>query len=71
MAVDLLGGKCSKCGYNKCLAALNFHHVDPELKEFNINQSMTMTWEVILEELKKCSLLCSNCHMEHHHCEDK
>ena len=28
-AVQLLGGKCEKCGYNRNLAALEFHHVEP------------------------------------------
>ena len=65
-AVDLLGGKCSKCGYDKCLAALDFHHVDKTKKEFNIFGIKRKSWKKIVEELKKCILLCSNCHREHH-----
>lgn len=35
-AVKLLGGKCSICGYNKCIDALEFHHNDPSAKEFKL-----------------------------------
>lgn len=63
-AVDELGGKCSRCGYNRCLQALQFHHLDPSTKEFNI--SKTTNWEKIAVELKKCVLICANCHAEEH-----
>jgi len=33
------GGRCEICGYNKCIAALQFHHKDPSAKEFVISQS--------------------------------
>jgi hypothetical protein len=32
--IDKMGGKCSMCGYSKCLSALEFHHVEPSTKEF-------------------------------------
>jgi hypothetical protein len=64
-AVELLGGKCQRCGYNKCLRALQFHHLDPEQKCFGIGEpSATRIWFRIVEELKKCILLCANCHAE-------
>ena len=31
-AIKMLGGKCSKCGYNKCVDALEFHHKNPKEK---------------------------------------
>ncbi len=65
-AVKLFGGKCTKCGYDKCIAALDFHHVDKTNKEFNIFEKGKTAWKKIIEELKKCILLCSNCHREHH-----
>ena len=65
-AVQLLGGKCEKCGYNRNLAALEFHHVEPAKKEFNWNKLRGMRWKDIVRELKKCILLCSNCHKELH-----
>lgn len=65
-AVDMFGGKCEKCGYNKCIAALEFHHKDPTKKGISANKMWTMKWETIAKEIKKCSLLCSNCHREAH-----
>lgn len=60
------GGGCSICGYNKCPAALEFHHKDPNEKEFQINKRWSMSKEAILKEIDKCVLLCSNCHREEH-----
>jgi hypothetical protein len=65
-AVKFKGGRCSKCGYSRCLAALHFHHPAGRKKEFEINRSMTMAWSRIVKELKKCILLCANCHAEEH-----
>lgn len=64
-AVLFLGGKCSICGYNKCLAALDFHHINPDEKEFIITNRIR-SWAKIEKELKKCVLVCSNCHRELH-----
>lgn len=63
-AVAQLGGKCRCCGYDKSLAALDFHHRDPRQKDFEI--SSKMSWESIEPELRKCVLLCRNCHAETH-----
>lgn len=63
-AVEHMGGKCSICGYDKCLSALTFHHINPWDKDFEI--SSKMSWEAIVQELKKCALVCSNCHAEIH-----
>lgn len=64
-AVDHLGGKCSMCGYDKCVDALEFHHLDPTQKEFTIGGS-SIAWEKIKEEVEKCMLVCANCHREIH-----
>ncbi len=61
-AVAYLGGSCRCCGYDRCLAALDFHH--PGKKDFNI--SSKMSWSAIEPELKHVILLCSNCHRETH-----
>lgn len=62
-AVKMMGGKCLKCGYNKCIDALDFDHLRD--KKFNLsNMIRTNSWEAVLEELKKCQLLCANCHRE-------
>lgn len=54
------------CGYSKCKEALDFHHVNPNEKDFNISGSHSRSWEKIELELKKCVLLCANCHREIH-----
>lgn len=67
MGVEYLGGKCTKCGYNKCTEAMDFHHKDPSQKDFGIAASgHTYSWEKMKKELDKCVLLCSNCHRELH-----
>jgi|SRR5210317_2276533 hypothetical protein len=65
----LKGGCCKHCGYKKSLAALSFHHRNPEEKSFNLDlRSLSnRKWESILLELDKCDLLCANCHMEEHY----
>ena len=59
------GGKCVRCGYNKCLKALEFHHIDPSKKDFTISNDHFKLLEAV-EETKKCILICSNCHKEFH-----
>ena len=59
------GGKCSRCGYDKCLKALEFYHIDPSKKDFTISNDHFRLKDAI-EESKKCILLCSNCHKEFH-----
>lgn len=66
-AVKLKGGKCNRCGYNKCIDALVFHHTNPNEKNFGLAQSgNTHSWESYWKEVQKCELLCANCHAEEH-----
>lgn len=67
--VNLSGGKCKECGYNKNLAALEFHHLDPTQKENGLDSRKlsNSTLEFCLEEVKKCILLCCRCHREAHY----
>ena len=62
------GGKCECCGYNKNLAVLEFHHINPDEKEFQIDLRAfsNHSLEKLEKELEKCELLCANCHREHH-----
>ena len=61
------GGKCEHCGYNKFHGALEFHHIDPELKDFEIGRSKLWKFDdKIKNEINKCLLLCKNCHAEEH-----
>jgi hypothetical protein len=63
--IALAGGKCIICGYDKCVAALDFHHRDPLQKTSNLNRAFNISKKVI-EEISKCDLVCSNCHREIH-----
>lgn len=67
-ALALFNNKCSICSYNRCSAALEFHHLDPAKKDFSISSAYAnpKKWDTIVAELKKCVLLCSNCHRELH-----
>ena len=65
-AIDILGGKCNICGYNKCLDAIDFHHKNPLEKDNDLNGLWGRKWELIEREIKKCTILCSNCHREYH-----
>ena len=62
-AIKLKGGKCVKCGYDGCFASLDFHHLDPKEKEFGISGN-NFSKKRIEEEIKKCILVCKNCHGE-------
>lgn len=63
--IDLKGGCCKLCGYNRCFSALHFHHVNPFEKSFTISDKSRLDSD-LKEELDKCILLCSNCHSEVH-----
>lgn len=65
------GGGCSKCGYNKCIDALEFHHINSESKKFNIANKGNFCIEDLVNEAEKCIILCSNCHREIHATKDK
>jgi hypothetical protein len=58
---------CTKCGFNHP-AALDFHHEDPSTKTDSINQLISDgRFKAAMEEVKKCVVLCANCHRVHHH----
>ena len=62
---EVRGGKCVRCGYNKCLKALEFHHIDPTKKDFTISNDHFRLIDAV-KESKKCILICSNYHKELH-----
>lgn len=67
MAIVYKGGKCYICGYNKCNAALDFHHRNEINKSFGLSvRGLTRSWERTRKELDKCVLVCANCHREIH-----
>ncbi|SRR6266542_361609 len=68
LLVQLLGGRCGICGYDKdCPAAYSFHHRDPASKKFEIStRGLLGRWDELLAEVRKCVLLCCRCHAELH-----
>lgn len=65
LLVEYKGGCCEVCGYNKCIEALEFHHIDETTKSFAVSGS-TKSLESQKREADKCYMLCANCHRELH-----
>lgn len=68
MLIQLLGGCCQICGYNReCPAAYDFHHRDPATKLFDVSSyGILRRWDELIAEVSKCVLLCKRCHAELH-----
>jgi hypothetical protein len=63
--VEEAGGRCQICGYARCLAALQFHHLDPSTKSFALSLSGAIrSMDELRAEAAKCVLLCACCHAE-------
>ena len=63
--VEEAGGKCKACGYDRCPAALHFHHLEPAEKAFALSlRGVTRSMKALRAEAAKCVLLCANCHAE-------
>jgi hypothetical protein len=64
-AIELMGGACLLCGYDKHPGVLEFHHLDATTKSFSISGGgFSRSWESLTIELRKCILVCANCHRE-------
>ena len=67
-AVQLLGGKCVKCGWTTQtiaeMTAFDFHH--KHSKDFALSTAFNKKWESVVSEIEKCELLCAVCHRIHH-----
>lgn len=64
--VEYKGGECERCGYKKCIDALDFHHRDPNEKDFTIG-GKSWSFDRLKNEADKCILVCANCHREIHY----
>jgi transposase len=63
--IEEAGGECRLCGYSRCQAALQFHHLDPSTKSFALSlRGVTRSMAELRLEARKCVLLCANCHAE-------
>jgi hypothetical protein len=59
--------KCINCGFSH-RASLDFHHEDPTTKEGDVHRFISSgQFAKAYEEIKKCIVLCANCHRIHHH----
>lgn len=66
-AIAYKGGKCECCGYRGCEAVFDFHHLNPDEKDFAIaHRGHARSWEDVKVELDKCIMVCANCHREIH-----
>lgn len=63
LMIEKLGGKCKKCG---SVDNLEFDHIDPEKKEYGIEELLRGNIKKLLKEIKKCQLLCNECHKDKH-----
>jgi hypothetical protein len=66
---DKFGGKCQICSYDKCQNVLSFHHLPGTDKKFTISDAIVRkrkSEQELVDELKKCILVCANCHGEIH-----
>jgi hypothetical protein len=63
--VEEAGGACRLCGYDRCIAALEFHHRNPAEKKFSLShRGVARSLAKARAEAAKCILLCANCHAE-------
>lgn len=65
-AIKLLGGKCQICGGVFHPAVYDFHHKDPDEKDFSFGHGRNLSMEKLKIELEKCILVCANCHRTLH-----
>jgi transposase len=65
LLVQESGGACRVCGYSRCIAALEFHHLVRSEKAFSLSEEgVTRSLARARAEAGKCVLLCANCHAE-------
>lgn len=71
-----MGNKCAHCGAeNLPMSCYTAHHVDPNTKVFSVMAHLTdttdKTWQRLVQEMKKCDLLCIHCHKIHHYGDER
>ena len=67
--VSSLKTPCINCGESDPVV-IDFHHIDPSTKSFNLSNGTGKSYEAIAEEVKKCCCLCANCHRRLHDGQD-
>jgi hypothetical protein len=64
--INFHGNKCQICSYDKCIGALEFHHINSKNKKFGIGSGDITSYNKLLAESMKCIMVCANCHREIH-----
>jgi hypothetical protein len=65
---DYKSKQSCKCGENRP-PCLDFHHVDSSTKELELSTAVHNGWSIdrVMSEIKKCVVVCKNCHAMIHH----
>ncbi len=60
---------CQDCGYNEHFSALDFHHINPDDKDFSVTSGEGLSTSIkrLKVEIEKCIILCANCHRIRHY----
>jgi hypothetical protein len=60
--------QCFICGYHENQTALHFHHISKKDKKHNVSDMVGRGYSItnIKKEIRKCIVLCANCHYEYH-----
>lgn len=58
---------CFDCGVKYPPCAMDFDHINPSLKKFNISEAQCVRNEILLQEIEKCDIVCANCHRIREH----
>lgn len=53
---------CADCGREFHPVCMDFHHLDPAQKSFNIGMALGKPQVAVLQEVAKCVIICANCH---------
>lgn len=62
-AVSIKGNKCFCCNQSFPQSVYDFHHLDPNKKDFGLGQKeSTIKWDIVKKEIDKCIMVCANCH---------
>ena len=56
---------CAICGFDNH-KALDFHHVDPSTKVNVVSHMLNQKLSILMDEVRKCEVLCANCHRIYH-----
>ena len=69
--VEYFQNKCYDCGGKFPICCYDFHHINPLDKKFEIAPRLDGNFDTIMEEAKKCVMICANCHRVRHYKESR